>query len=227
MYQLMSLIVLDLSHNVLEDVDAEILNMKKLEILRINNNKLKKLDCPECEVPSSLRELYASANSLTQFPEEMGGLVQLNKLDLSRNKLNEVPKGIHKLRKVTYLNFAYNKVNALPKKMDRLKSLQELDLSNNNIKDIPQVMKKCKNLSTLDVSGNAIKQFPQGFYKMRKLRVLRAEGNPLAQAVPQRFSASTQTAVVDETPQVRSREKPPRPADVSKINWILSGSRFF
>merc|ERR1712136_227936 len=53
---------------------------------------------------------------------------------------------------------------------------------------------------------------------MRKLRVLRAEGNPLSHAVPQRFSAATQTpAAVEPEVKVASREKPGRPIDPNEV----------
>ena len=66
-------------------------SLVSLEILSLNGNKLEELPVEICYLPS-LRELRVCNNNLHSLPLEIGLLQQINKMFLSQNKIKELPE---------------------------------------------------------------------------------------------------------------------------------------
>ena len=64
-----------------------------LEVLSLDGNKLEELPIEICWLPN-LRELRVCNNNLHSLPLEIGLLQQINKIFLSQNKIKELPEVI-------------------------------------------------------------------------------------------------------------------------------------
>lgn len=66
-------------------------NLKKLEILDLSHNFIKKLDPGVWSDLSSLQELYLKRNLITELSGEIGNLSKLEVLDIRHNELVQLP----------------------------------------------------------------------------------------------------------------------------------------
>lgn len=108
-----SLVILNLSHNLITDVPAQFCcSMTKLSRLDLSNNSLKRL------------------------PLEVRFLNQLISLNLSKNQLTTLPSTFTDLTKLRYLILANNELKLLPPFHHREVKLQRLDISHNPLDDM-------------------------------------------------------------------------------------------
>ena len=104
--RLSSLIHLDLSDNSFSYLPDR-LGFKNLELLYLNNNKLKELPASIGKL-RKLKELSVRGNSLSVITTRIAYLKKLEYLDLSDNNLSELPKQIRRLRKLKILRLSGN-----------------------------------------------------------------------------------------------------------------------
>jgi Leucine-rich repeat (LRR) protein len=90
MGQLSSLLLLDLSHNLLTGLPPQMGQLSSLETLYLSHNQLTSLP-PEIGLLSSLRELQLVHNQLTSLPIEMANLSSLIWLFLNDNCIVYLP----------------------------------------------------------------------------------------------------------------------------------------
>lgn len=125
---------IDISHNHLKLLPAEIFSLCSLRYLNVAQNQLEKLPLPDelsnLESPSGrryskllpqkeyscpvLEELYLQDNRLDNIPSSIFRLPTLVILDVSNNKLQELPYGMWKSPKLKELNVAFNLLKDLP-----------------------------------------------------------------------------------------------------------------
>jgi len=78
-------------------------------------------------------------------------------LDLSYHSLTEIPQEIFKLKNLEFLNLSNNKLSELPVGIYRLDKLRELNISNNNFEYLDSnKLTKMKALKSLIISGHGI-----------------------------------------------------------------------
>jgi Leucine-rich repeat (LRR) protein len=89
------------------------------------------------------------------LPKEIGGLQNLEILDLESNYLQELPAEIGQLRNLKELNLRDNRLSSLPPEIGSLVSLEKLDLCfNTEMKKLPTEFGKLINLQELLISDN-------------------------------------------------------------------------
>ncbi|XP_075995768.1 uncharacterized protein lrrc69 [Genypterus blacodes] len=126
---LLNLVVLNLNHNQIQTLPAEIKSLGKLKHLSLVDNKLQ--DVPaELGHLSKLCEINLTRNNLAWLPRQLYWCRELGKIYLARNKLTELPEGIGALTKLQVLDVAGNELSMFPVEFHQL-PLQELHCEGN------------------------------------------------------------------------------------------------
>jgi hypothetical protein len=101
---------------------------------------------------SGVTELSLGGMNLTELPESLRQLTQLETLYLYDNKLAELPGWIGDLEQLQMLRLDNNELSELPEQIGNLKNLQTLALWFNYISDLPSSLAKLEHLTeiTLD-----------------------------------------------------------------------------
>ncbi|XP_023930801.1 leucine-rich repeat serine/threonine-protein kinase 1 [Lingula anatina] len=127
-----SLKLLDLSHNLLEEIPAAIQDIDGLQKLNVAHNSLLRFPKPwGCR----LDYLDLSHNNLVLLPPNFNVFWDdtLKVLKLNNNELEALTEGIFKLKSLEELDLSFNKLEYLPKPdLWTLGSLKNLNLSHNN-----------------------------------------------------------------------------------------------
>jgi RocCOR-like putative regulator of kinase activity/DAPkinase-like Roc (Ras of Complex) protein/Leucine Rich Repeat (LRR) protein len=137
------------------------------------------------ELPESLKELtqlqylYLANNSLTTLPNWLGELTQLKSLALSDNYLKAVPEAIGKLTQLQSLSLSTNSLNALPESMEQLTQLQSLYVDHNRLTKVPDWLGQLIKLQSLDLSNNQLTILPECLSKLTRLKVLDVGNNSI------------------------------------------------
>jgi Leucine-rich repeat (LRR) protein len=117
---LKNLIVLNISHNKLEELPDTIAFLSKLKALNVSHNNLKKLP-PAIGEPSKLVIIIANNNQLESIPRELTKLKRLVSLNISNNPLTIIPAEIASLphlRKLLTLNCEFKEEYDYPLEHD-------------------------------------------------------------------------------------------------------------
>uniref|UniRef100_A0A3B4GD14 Toll-like receptor 9 n=1 Tax=Pundamilia nyererei TaxID=303518 RepID=A0A3B4GD14_9CICH len=141
-------------------------NLTNLTYLDISNNHLKSLSSEVLSnLPSSLRALIVSSNSLNYFPWlNISALTSLHYLNLNHNFLYKLPNyavifGVN----FTFLDLSHNRLSYIPEDFfNNAKSLKHLYLSHNQIKELnrehlPVLFKNGTRLENLTLHANPFK----------------------------------------------------------------------
>ncbi|GMI11247.1 hypothetical protein TrVE_jg2968 [Triparma verrucosa] len=130
----------------------------KISMARNNLPQLLSSHVPQvsCQHFSYVVELDLGANDITQLPNDLGNLVNLERLNLERNRLQALPDSLLECKKLKVLKLNKNNFKSLHRYIGRLSSLVHLDLSFNVLDILPQTLPSLKNLQHLDVSGNGL-----------------------------------------------------------------------
>lgn len=153
--KLLSLEVVNLSGNLLEELPTQLTELERLQCLYLGGNRLKALSTAVKNL-LRLQVLYLGGNQLTEIPAEVGILNQLVSLNLSDNQLQSLPPTLSSLRKLQSLNLHNNCLQTLPPQIVSL-NLVELSLRKN-----PLVNRFVQDLvmdppSLLELSGRCVK----------------------------------------------------------------------
>lgn len=147
-------------------------------------------DCALTELPESVCELVqlerleAWGNKLKTLPKNMPNLVNLTELELSKNEF-KWPTDVCAVGSLRELGLSDNKISEIPPQIGQLQRLVALDLSYNQIKRIPAELGALPELVSLDLSSNQLKSIPEPVLsQMTKLTQLFIGGNPEMRIVP-------------------------------------------
>ncbi|XP_058127857.1 leucine-rich repeat serine/threonine-protein kinase 1 [Anopheles ziemanni] len=109
---------IDISHNTLTTLPAELFTLGSLRYLNAAQNKIERVPLPDELLPDYhcpvLEELYLQDNRLECVPATLFRLPSLTILDVSNNKLQELPFEMWKAPKLKELNVAFNFLKDLP-----------------------------------------------------------------------------------------------------------------
>jgi internalin A len=153
------------------------------------------------EVPESiayltnLQVLYLVSNQLMSLPESIGQLTNLQTLDLSLNKLTRLPKSIGQLTNLHALDLSGNQLTRLPKNIGQLTNLHELSLSENQLTRLPKSIGQLTNLHELDLNWNQLMILPETTAQLTNLRILDLGFNKLM-SLPESIAQLTNLQVL-------------------------------
>ena len=128
---------------------------------------------------TQLQTLNLSHNQLTALPESVGQLTQLQRLDLGGNQLTALPESLGRLTQLRSLNLTANQLTALRESLGQLTQLQRLDLSRNQLTALPESLGQLTQLQTLDLSNNQLKAVPESLGLLETLQILSLSRNKL------------------------------------------------
>ncbi|KAL2136260.1 hypothetical protein VTI74DRAFT_4693 [Chaetomium olivicolor] len=170
------LTMLDVSNNRLEQLEhAELDNLSGLLKLNLANNRLNRLPA-YFGAYSVLRTLNISSNFLEKFPAFLCDLESLVDLDLSFNLISDLPDAIGKLANLEKFVITNNRLTgSFPDSFGNLSNLRELDIKYNTIGNI-DVIAQLPKLEILTADHNSISQFVGTFERLRSLKL---NSNPI------------------------------------------------
>ncbi|KAI9312281.1 hypothetical protein BX666DRAFT_1831952, partial [Dichotomocladium elegans] len=121
-----------------------------------------------------------SHNSLSQLPDAIGSLENLEFLCLSHNQLIELPESISNISNLVELDISYNRLYDLTPCFRTIsKKLQTIHAENNFIASISFHVRNMARLTTLNLSDNPIRVLPAEIAQLPHLRRLVTRGCPL------------------------------------------------
>ncbi|KAK7170134.1 hypothetical protein R3I94_000389 [Phoxinus phoxinus] len=128
---------------------------------------------------TNLKELNLSRNEITDFPLEIGGLRQLEKLYMNQNSLKTIPENVFpSLGKLQFLKLSTNRLEKLPIDVNKCQGLTYLNLSNNCLKNLDPIV-DLSHLKELYVERNQLYELPDKLFQNSSLTQFKANGNPL------------------------------------------------
>lgn len=110
---------------------------------------------------SGAKELDLQVMYLTELPESLGQLTQLETLKLSANQLTALPESLGELTQLQTLNLSYNRLTALPEFMGQLTKLKTLYLYENLLTELSESVGQLTQLRTLILYGNQLTALPE------------------------------------------------------------------
>ncbi|MFX1480292.1 MAG: leucine-rich repeat domain-containing protein [Promethearchaeota archaeon] len=116
---------------------------------------------------------------LTELPESIGNLVDLEVLWLPNSNLQILPESIKNLKKLKILNLNLNELKEIPESVGELEDLEILELAGNRLTHLPESMGKLKKLQVLRLNDNKLEEIPKSFENLKSLRKLSLYGNKL------------------------------------------------
>lgn len=126
-------------------------------------------------------ELDLRSMKLTELPESIGQLKQLQKLDLGhdyrrdekdKNHLTTLPDSLGQLTQLTILDVSNNRLITLPNSLSQLMQLTELNLSSNQLTTLPEWIGNFQHLKILYLVNNKLTIFPSSFGNLSQLKTL-------------------------------------------------------
>jgi len=177
-----------LSSNDVSDIEEGFKLISEYRILPENVKALMRFEPIFClnygfiDVLEGEKELNCFNQEIAILPEEIGKLLNLEKISLRGNNLGTLPKNIGKLINLEELNLFDNKISYLPNEIIQLRELKELNLGCNELEELPKNIGDLTNLEYLDLEENNLKTLPDSIKKLGKLRDLFLWGNPLSES---------------------------------------------
>jgi len=132
------------------------------------------------QLPENLRELTElecltlSRNELTTLPDWIGDFSKLTLLDLDDNKLTALPESLSGLTSLTCLSVSENVLATLPKCLAEMPTLEQLYLDANQLKDSETLayLGEATNVVSLLLKDNGITKFPEALLNLTRLETL-------------------------------------------------------
>jgi len=153
---------------------------KELDLSNFGDNTPKLTEVPDLLWQlTQLQQLNLSNNQLTTLPESLGQLTQLETLILSSNQLKELPKSIGKLTQLRSLDLFNNKLTLLPDELGQLTLLNDLWLSGNRLMELPESIGRLTQLEILWIHVNDLTIIPPSLAQLDRLKLLNLDNNPL------------------------------------------------
>jgi len=198
--------ILSLTEHGLEEIPAQVFQLKSLRTLDLSKNKLAALG-PLSQL-AELKSLNCEGNLLvTKSLAPISQLRKLQSLSVGKNRLHS-EAFIPLPSKIKQLKLPNNSLATIPMQIcdATLKNLEKIDLSFNNIAAVPAVIGNLTSLSDLNLDSNAITSLPREMGQLKKLKSLSLKNNYISvkstnfnDANPQPLPAElfTETSLMD------------------------------
>jgi hypothetical protein len=131
---------------------------------------------------TQLQELYLSQNGLTELPEWLGRLTQLRSLDVSFNSLKVLGEWVGNLRELTSFNLYRNDFLALPASLCNLVNLQGIYFAwrgEGPTDGFPESIRCMKQLRDIQFAAGGLTSLPSWLDELTRLEVLDFHSNQL------------------------------------------------
>lgn len=115
-----------------------------------------------------INELILAQNQLSPLPPEIGSFAGLKKLDVSGNTITELPEQLCELRELEVLLVKRNALKSLPEKFGQLKLLRELNISGNSLEKFPPQILSLKKLEILHLGANRLRAIPRSIGQLKE-----------------------------------------------------------
>ncbi|XP_072980775.1 plant intracellular Ras-group-related LRR protein 7 isoform X1 [Typha angustifolia] len=152
-------------------------------IVALRDAKLKALPNELFQVDSSVRTLDLTNNKIAEIPQEIGRLINMQRLILVGNLIERLPTNLGNLRTLKFLILDGNQITVLPDELGSLSRLEQLSICRNSLVCLPKTIGDLHNLLLLNVSDNKLKSFPESIGGCTSLEELQANGNSI-EALP-------------------------------------------
>jgi Leucine-rich repeat (LRR) protein len=96
---------------------------------------------------------------------------RVEQLSIKNSDLSEIPEAIGRLSNLNYLNLEGNKIFDLPKWLLNLEKLRTLKMNKNQLSNLPDWLVQMKNLRTIYVDENPIVDLPETFLTDVKIKI--------------------------------------------------------
>ncbi|KAG0452442.1 hypothetical protein HPP92_025106 [Vanilla planifolia] len=164
----LSIRVLEMSTNLIQELPAKVSSLKSLTKLYLNANDLsdKSISWDGLSHLKSLKVLSLNQNNLTTLPPAVGKLISLSQLHIAKNMLTCLPDELGCLNQLQVLKAGNNRISLIPAGIGSCSSLIEIDLSSNLLTELPETLGKLRNLKGLYLSNNGLNSLPSTLFKM-------------------------------------------------------------
>ncbi|WP_445633307.1 hypothetical protein NSTC745_04956 [Nostoc sp. DSM 114161] len=182
---------------VSQEVKQRIEKAQREGAIELDLSGLELTEVPEAIASlTQLQTLNLTRNQLTALPEAIASLTQLQQLDLSRNQLTALPEAIASLTQLQVLDLCFNQLTQLPEAIASLTQLQVLYLSRNQLTQLPEAIVSLTQLQVLYLSRNQLIQLPEAIASLTQLQQLDLSSNQLTQ-LPEAIASLTQLQQLD------------------------------
>lgn len=122
-------------------------------------------------------EIRMGGSGITEIPEVVGALSQLEWLYLPNNQITSVPASIGALVNLNYLYLNENAITSLPDSLGNLTALKNLLVNDNELTSLPDSVGNLGDLEYFYVLGNSLTTLPEGLTNLTNLIAFQAQNN--------------------------------------------------
>ncbi len=155
--------------------EARINHSKSLDLSGLNLTQLPN----ELSELKQLEELYIDNNRLSALPTHLGNLSHLKVIRACNNQISNITKAVRKLNKLETLDLRNNKINSLPRELGQISHLKRLHLCDNNLTALPKAIRYLDSLTELHIRKNKLGQLPEHIDQLKRLQQLHLNDNKL------------------------------------------------
>jgi internalin A len=128
---------------------------------------------------TNLQALYLYNNQLTSLPGAITHLTNLQALYLYNNQLTSLPGAITHLTNLRTLTLGNNQLTSLPDAIAQLTNLRTLTLDKNQLTSLPDAIAQLTNLQRLYINKNQLTSLPDAIAQLTNLQALYLHDNQL------------------------------------------------
>ncbi len=151
--------------------------------------------------PESVIKLDLSKQKLTEVPEDIRKLTNLQYLDLSKNKITVIPHWIGELKNLQFLVLSKTKIDSLPPEFGDLANLKYFIMNRSELQKLPHTIGKLKELRYMDLWGSNLSYFPfELSYLSDNLRILELQDVLISSRLQASLKAELPNTTIAFTP---------------------------